>query len=333
MRKITTFVAALTLVAGFAASSVAYSGVVRAAEPAGGSGLSLSPVRTDLTINPGESKSITVTVKNVTSATTEYEALINDFVVAADNELGHPALILDNDKYAPSHSLKRYIAPVENVTVAPNESKNVKVTINIPKDAAAGGHYGSVRFVPKSDVSGQNITLSASVGSIVLVKVPGDIKEDMVIDSFDVRQGKDAKEGSGLFTQSKNLYSVVRFNNRGNSHEQPFGKVRLLKNGKVLQETEINNLDPRANVLPDSIRRFDIKLDKVGNFGKYTVEGNFGFGTNGQLLSSTTSFWVIPFGWIVAGLAALVLLVAAIFLVPRAIKRYNRNIVRKAGRR
>lgn len=333
MRKLTNIVAAFAIVAGLVVGGVAYSGVVKAAEPAGGSGLSISPVRTDLTINAGESKTITVTVKNVTSATTEYEALINDFVVAADNELGHPALFLDDDKFAPSHSLKRYIAPVENVTIAPNESKSVKVTVSIPKDAAAGGHYGAVRFIPKTDVSGQNITLSASVGSIILVKVPGDIKEDLVVDSFDVRQGKDAKDGGGLFTQSKNLYSVTRFNNRGNSHEQPFGKVRLLKDGKVLQETEINNLDPRANVLPDSIRRFDIKLDKVGNFGKYTVEGNFGFGTNGQLLSTTTSFWVIPFGWVVAGLAALVLLVSAIFFVPRAIKRYNRNIVRKAGRR
>lgn len=333
MKKIMKLIAAFVLIAGIAAGSLLGGGIVKAAETEGGSGLSVSPVRSDLTINPGESKTITVSIKNVTAATTEYQALINDFVVAKGNELGQPALILDDDKYAPSHSLKRYIAKLDSVIVAPGETKNVKVTVAIPKDATAGGYYGAVRFVPKSEVDGQNITLSASVGSIILAKVSGDIKEDMVISSFDVRQGKEADSGSSLFTTSTNLYSVVRFNNRGNSHEQPFGKIRLLKNGKVLQETEINNLDPRANVLPDSTRRFNVKLDKVGTFGKYTVEGNFGYGSNGQLLSASTSFWVVPFGWIIAGLAAIALIVVAIITIPKAIRRYNKNVLRKAGRR
>lgn len=333
MKKLTNIVAALLLVSGVVACSVTFNGLAHAAEKQGGSGLSISPVRSDLTINAGESKTITVTIKNVTAATTEYEAIINDFVAAKDNDLGQPALILDDNKYAPSHSLKRYILPIPSVKIAPNESKDVKVTINIPKDAAAGGHYGAVRFIPKAGVSGQNITISASVGSIILVKVPGDIKENTIIESFDVRQTENAKNGNSLFTQSKNLYSVVRFNNLGNTHEQPFGKIRLLKDGKVLQENEINNLDPRANVLPDSIRRFEVKLDKVGNFGKYTVEGNFGYGTNGQLLSAKTSFWVIPFNWIIGAAALFVILVTAIVAVPRVIKRYNRNVLRKAGRR
>lgn len=333
MKRFTNIVAALLLVTSVVASGVAFNRLASAAEQQGGSGLSISPVRSDLTINAGESKTITVTVKNVTSATTEYEAHINDFVVAKDSELGHPALILDDNKYAPSHSLKRYIATIDNVKLAPNESKGVKVTINIPKDAAAGGHYGAVRFIPKSGTNGQNITVSASVGSIILVNVPGDIKEDTVIESFDVRQGEDATSGSSLFTKNGNLYSVIRFNNRGNTHEQPFGKIRVLKGDKVIQETEINNTDPRGNVLPDSIRRFNVKLNKVGSFGKYTVEGNFGYGANGQLLSAKTSFWVIPFTLIIGILAVIALLLLAAFTVPKAIKRYNRNVLRKAGRR
>lgn len=331
MKKITSIISGVLLVGGLLAVGL-YGGSVSAAEGNGGSGLSISPVRTELTINPGESKSVTVTVHNVTSATTEYKALINDFV-ADDSELGQPALILDENKYAPSHSLKRYIAPVSNVTVPSGESKTVKVSVNIPKDAAGGGYYGAIRFIPVSSKQGQNVTLSASVGSIILVKVPGDIKEDMVLKSFDVRRGSKGINGSAFFTTNKDLYAVIRMENRGNTHEQPFGKVRVLNGKKVVQEVEINTTDPKGNVLPDSVRRFEVKLDKVGKFGKYTVDGSFGYGDNGQLVSGKTTFWVVPLSLIVGAIVVLLLIVAAIFFVPKAIKRYNRNVVRKAGRR
>lgn len=308
-------------------------GSTAAAQQAGaGSGLRISPVRTELSIKPGESKSVTVNVQNVTSASTEFQAIINDFV-AGDNEYGQPALILDADKYAPSHSLKKYIAEIPNVTIAAGQNKDVKVTINVPRGAAAGGYYGAVRFAPAGTKNNNNITLSASVGSLILVKVPGDISENMVISSFDVRKGEKGINGNAFFTSNKDLYATVRFKNQGNVHEQPFGKVTLKKGNKILQTTEINNTDPKGNVLPDSTRRFVVKLDKVGSWGKYTVEGNFGYGDNGQLLSANSSFWVVPIALIVIALILLATLLFLLFGLPRAIRRYNANVVRKASRR
>jgi hypothetical protein len=297
-----------------------------------GSGIYISPVRTELVVSPGETKTVTVTVKNVTSATATYKVIVNDFI-AGDNELGQPALILDDNKYAPSHSLKRHIAAIPNVTVNPGESKDVKVSISMPKDAAGGGYFGAVRFLAVGGKQGQNITLSASVGSLILVRVPGDIKESMTLASFDVRKSETSNSASSFFTSNKNLYVMARFKNTGNVHEQPFGKIILKKGDKVLQTTEINNTDPKGNVLPDSIRRFSVKLNKVGMWGKYTVEGNFGYGTTGQLISGKTSFFVLPLILIIVGLIVLGLIVFAIFGLPKAIKRYNANIVRKANRR
>jgi hypothetical protein len=297
-----------------------------------GSGLKVSPVRTDLTINPGESKSITIQVENVTAKGRDFKAIINDFV-AGDNELGQPALILDEDKYAPSHSLKRYIADIPDVNIPAGETKDIKVTIKIPKDASGGGYYGAVRFIPADEGRGQNITLSASVGSLILVKVPGDIKENLALTSFDVRRGERGINGSSFFTTNKDLYAVARFTNQGNIHEQPFGKVVVKKGDKIIQTVDINNTDPKGNVLPDSVRRFEVKLDKIGSWGKYTVEGNFGYGSTGQLLTGKTTIWVIPAALIIAIIALIVLVVGAIFWLPRAIRRYNSNVVRKASRR
>lgn len=329
MKKISRLFVGSMMAVGLLVAGLSVVGSVSA--QTSGNGIKVSPVRSDITVNPGESRTLTLSVQNITSSDSEFQAIINDFV--SNDESGQPALILDADKYAPSHSLKRYMAAIPNFSVAAGKSKEVKVTINIPSDAAGGGYYGAVRFAPAGSNGNSNVVLSASVGSIILVKVPGDIKENMVIDSFDVRRGEDGVGGSSFFTTNKKLYSVVRFKNNGNVHEQPFGKVRLLKGDKVLQETEINKADPKGNVLPDSIRRFNVELTKIGSFGKYTVQGNFGYGSNGQLLSASTTFWVVPLALIIGVIVLIVIALLLIFVLPKAIKKYNRNVVRKAGRR
>jgi len=295
----------------------------------GGNGLKISPVRTDVTISPGQSQAVTVNIQNVTNAPAELQVYVNDFV-ADRNETGQPAIILDNNKFAPSHSLKRYIAPIPNITLQPNEQKAVTVNITIPKDAAGGGYYGAIRFAPASADSSKSVTLSASLGSLILVRVPGDIKDDLRLASLDARRGNSAQV---LFTSNKALKAAVRFENKGNIQEQPFGKVILKKGSKVLQTIEINNSDPRGNILPDSIRRFEVDLNKVGSFGKYTIQGNFGYGTSGQLLSGQTTFYVIPLALIILTGVLLATILFLVFGLPRLVRRYNQSVVRKASRR
>src|SRR5487761_1287420 len=58
-----------------------------------GNGLRVSPVRTDLTISPGQTQTVTVTVTNVTSAPAIFQGIVNDFV-ANPNESGAPALLM-----------------------------------------------------------------------------------------------------------------------------------------------------------------------------------------------------------------------------------------------
>lgn len=303
------------------------------AQSAGGNGIRISPVRTDIVINPGETSSITLNVQNTTSGDATFKAIVNDFIAGKDDEQGQPSLILNDDEYAPSHSLKRYIAAIPETAIKAGESKNIKVSITMPADIAGGGYYGAVRFVPTGSGSDTNISLTASVGSLVLVKVPGDIVEKLALESFDVRTSEEAPSGSSFFVSNNNLHAVARFSNTGNVHLQPFGKITLKRNGKVLQTTEINNTEPKGNVLPESIRRFSVKLDKVGNWGRYTVEGNFGYGGSGQLISGKTSFIVVPLALIIAGVVLIALILFAIFGLPKAIKRYNAGVVRKANRR
>lgn len=313
-------------------TGLAWVGSVSAAQTAAvgaGNALKVSPVRLDLKMDPGTSQTFSVYIQNLTSAAAVLHPAINDFVASGD-ESGKPNVILNEDEYAPSHSLKRLVTPLKDVTVQAGETKEVKVTITAPKNIAGGGYYGAVRFAPASTEGEKNVNLAASVGTLVLLKINGNIKEELTIESFDTRK----KDQAGtFFMNKKDLSAVVRFQNSGNVQVEPFGKITLKRFGKVVGSYEINNQETRGSVLPDSVRKFDIPLDKVGAFGKYTLEGNFGYGENGQLLAATTTFYVIPAFMLIIGLLLLGVILFCIFVLPRMIRAYNRRIIRRAGRR
>ena len=322
-------------VASVLVSAVAVFGVLlpasvgaSVANPGTGSGLKVSPVVTNLTINAGETQTVQVYVQNVSTSGVTLQALINDFT--SNDEAGTPALLLNN-AYAPSHSLKRFITPINNFLLPGSSEKVVDVQITVPKGTPGGGYYGAIRFLPASQANGGNVTLTASVGSLILVKVPGNYKEQMKLLSLDVVKNEKS-DPSTLFTNNKNLLASIRIQNQGDIQEQPFGKLLLKQGNKVLGIYEINNTQPRGNVLPDRTRRFTIKLDKVGNFGKYTLIGNFGYGTSGQLISGQSTFYVVPVAMILAAVVALLVLLFLIFVLPRMVKAYNKRILQRAGR-
>lgn len=322
-----------SLIAGMALiiSSV-IPGVASAASVGSANGLRVSPVTTNLTLSPGESQVVTVYVQNVTDNTVELQAVVNDFVAAPNNENGIPALLLNPGQYAPTHSLKRFIAPLANVTLGPREQKAISVDITIPKGTSGGGYYGAVRFAPASLDTSKNITLSASVASLILVRVPGNFKEQLNLVSFDVRKGVNGGS-SVIFTSGKNLVVAARFQNVGDAQEQPFGKVLLRQDSKQLASYEINDSTPRGNVLPGSIRIFTVNLDHIGTFGKYTVIGNFGYGTSGQLVSGQTTFYIIPVPAILGVLAIVLIILFFIFVFPRMKSAYDRGVLSRARRR
>ncbi|MDB5182212.1 MAG: hypothetical protein JWP13_975 [Candidatus Saccharibacteria bacterium] len=289
-----------------------------------GNGLKIAPVRTDLTIEKGGSRQVSLFVENITASTLTVGGVKNDFV-SSDDESGEPRVILDDDKSAPGNSFKTLVGALPTVQLKPNERREIRVTLSVPKNAAAGGYYGAIRFAPGSGETDKNVSLTASVGTIFLIRVPGDIKEQLQVESFAIKGGNN----TGSLFNSGPVNVVIRFKNSGNIHLQPFGKVTVKNfSGKVIDEFEINNTQPRGSVLPGSIRKFDYPVKEKKLFGRYTAEGSFGYGSNGELILAKKTFYVIPFKMIAAVIFVLAFL---IFGLPRLIRAYNRSVIRRAG--
>lgn len=288
--------------------------------------LKVSPVRTDIEIPAGTSKKVDTYVSNLTDTPITVRPVSNDFI--AGDERGTPALILDADKYAPTHSLKRFMGPLVDTTIPPKQTKTITVTITVPNDAQPGGYFGAVRFAPTSPDSGGQINLSASVASLVLMTVPGAAVEKLELSSFQIEQNG---QSSDFFRTPDNIQASFRFQNNGNVQLGPFGRLSVLNGDKVVHEVDFNADTPREMVLPDSARRWDIPLKKIENFGHYTVKATFTYGTKNQSVEVTKSFWVVPFAYIVGAIVGLLLLIGLIIAIVIFLRGYKRRILRKHG--
>jgi hypothetical protein len=291
-------------------------------------GLRIAPVRTDITLQPGQTKEVPVYITDETKSPVTLQVVINNFI--ANGTTGIPNLIYSqHSSYYDPNDLKQFIAPIPNITLQPYKETFVNVKISIPKNNPGGGYYAAVRFAPAYITQSKNVTLSASVASLILVKVPGPgLKEQVSLSSFNVQ---DHGQPGRFFFSSNSLQAVAAFTNTGNVQEEPFGKVEVQNmSGKVIMTKQINTGIPPGNVLPGSKRVFNVKLSELGSFGKYKVSGFFGYGTTGQLLSASTTIYVVA-PWII-GLVVLIILliIALIFLTPRLFRAWYRRSIRKA---
>ena len=290
-----------------------------------GQGFQISPVLVELNADPGKSYDLQIKLRNVTSDTLVSRSSVNDF--GAKDEAGNPKIILeeDEDNQNGTFSLKNWVSKIPNYTLKSQEEKNIAVKISIPKDAEPGGHYGVIRFTgaaPELVGDDNAVALSASIGTLVLVRVSGDVKEGAAIEEFFASQNG---QKASFFEQGP-LSLVERIKKTGNVHVKPTG-TEVVKDmfGKTTASLKVN--EPPKNVLPDSIRRFEQELNKKWLFGRYTADLNLAYGTTGQVLTGQLVFWVIP--WKLIG--AVILLLVALYLVLRTgLRRYNARVIAKA---
>lgn len=295
---------------------------------AAGQALEIAPPVVNLSANPGQTITTQVSLRDISSSKLVVSNEINDFV--ASGEDGTPKILLDETEPNP-YSMKTWIAPLAQFTLAPKQIQKINVVINVPANASPGGYYSVIRFTgTPPELNGTGVSLSASLGSLILLRVNGDAKEQLGIQEFSANNGG---KSSTLF-ESTPLNFVERIKNSGNIHEQPAGQVVITDMfGKTVAAVNVN-LPPR-NILPNSIRKFEQPLDSsvLGNkqlFGKYTAKLNLSYGANKQTVTSEITFWVIPYK-LIGG--AILLLVIGFFGLRALIKRYNRHIISKAKAR
>jgi hypothetical protein len=307
---------------------------VALAATSGGSGsgqaLEISPPVMTLTANPGQVLKTKISLRDVTDGDLSVSNEIDDFVAAGED--GTPKILLGQDANDSPFSMKDWVQPLPQLLLKSKQIKTLDVVINVPKSASPGGHYGVIRFTgTPPGLTGSGVSLSASLGALMLITVNGDIKENLTVQQFSVGMlNSDKTVGKAAnFFEAAPLAFTELIKNEGNIHEKPTGQV-IIKDmfGKPVAGLNIN-LPPR-NILPDSTRKFTQNLDKsvIGTkrlFGHYTATLTVKYGKD-QMLTAKQSFWVIPWKLI---LFIVILLIGGFFGLRYLIRRYNRFIISK----
>jgi hypothetical protein len=318
---ILTFVALLTVVFGglnTAITSAATATPTTTSAATGANGFTISPVVSEITVNKGESQTVPITVTNPTSQTLLAQAVINDFT-ASNDESGTPLLILKNNVPLPANNFKSLVGNIPDTSIAPGQSAIINVTIAVPTNTFSGGYYGAVRFVPGDVTNTKNVGVTASVGTLFLVTVPGNLTQKVSLTQL---SAADTNGNASSFFTNGQVSALLRLDNTGNIHVAPFGTVVVKDEfGKIISTTQFNNTTPPSYILPQSTRKFVVALPHHSYLGYYTITASLGYGNGGNnLIVATTSFWYIPIWLQIVGLIVIVVLIGLIYWIIHSIR-------------
>lgn len=280
-----------------------------------------------MAVDPGQTFTTKINIRNISGGSLVISGQINDFLAAGED--GTPKIIEDekNTEKNP-YSIINWVSPMPELNLASKQMEELPVTVTVPKDAAPGGHYGVVRFTgTPPELEGTGMSLSASLGSLIILRVNGDVKEDLSLTDFYVSQNGN----KGWFFESTPIVVSERITNNGNIHEQPTGTVTVTDMfGRRLSTLAVNQVTPPGNILPDSTRLFNQDLNSKATsnrilFGRYDAKLDLTYGD--KKISKTITFWVIPYKLIAA---IIIILVALFFILRFGLRNYNKRIIAKA---
>jgi hypothetical protein len=298
---------------------------------ASASGLSISPLRQNLTLKPGQAGAINITLKNITGGPIIAKSSVKDF--SSDNLNGNPKIIT-NTNYNDPASIKKFLIGLGNVPLAVGQQTNVTIPVQAPSNAAPGAYYGLIAYqaipVNSNGSTGNNaVSLSAAVSQLVFITVPGVTNDHLQINS--VNTYHDVKGvNSGVFFTKPPKAVGVNLHNYGNAFGTPYGTVIIQNSsGKQIYSYQLNGGITRGLLLPNSNRTFVNPVYKIHSPGRYTVIVNASYGSGSDVLTAKKSFWYIPVWLIVILILVVLIIIAAIVYVRMRYKhssqkRYHR---------
>ncbi len=306
--------------------------------------LTISPPRLELDGDPGSTISSKFEVTNESDKSTTYYTQVENF--EAKDESGNPQFVQTEE------GLATWISVTDSISVGPGERKEIPFTIRIPRNAEPGGYFSSifVRTTPPA-ANGGEVSIGARLGSLVLLRVNGEIQEGVDILEFSTKNKQ-------RFFTSLPVELYYRFQNTGGDRVSPKGEV-IIKNLVGLKAKILSANRTEGSVLPRSIRRFEMAWITSGGgqedplvtvqsrnpggfleeakyqwnhfaFGYYKASLDLTYGVNNNTATGTFRFLVIPWQLLII---VLFVLIIGFIILRSLLRRYNRRIIAKANAR
>ncbi len=293
------------------------------------SALTISPVKVEVTGDPGQTLRGEIEILNEQLETKTYFSSFENFEPSGDT--GSPKFIGSKD------GLATWLQTQSTVSVANGETVKIPYTITIPANAEPGGYFAAI-FLGEQDPGTQSdgeVSIGGKIGVLILLRVSGDIEEQAGISEFSISD-------SGKFQTNLPITFAYRFANSGGDRVVPLGDISIKNTFGGLTATLPANIN-EGSVLPNSARKFQVMWNDVNaatstsnnffataksqfsdfHFGLYKAELSVVYGATNQTASDSFRFLFIPWQLLTIFLAGLIV---ALF----GLRRYNAWIISKS---
>jgi len=289
---------ALSLV-GFGAN-FAYAGI----------GLSIQPNKISHTIEPGDSVSGIISLKNASDSDVKVDVEVNDFIPTPGTGDFH---FVDRAEGVTSVRDWVTIKSPADFIFKKGESKEIPYTIKAPKNAEPGSHFGIAFFMASKIADTGQLKVGTRVGMVIYVTVPGNF----------LQKGKLLDFSTPKFIQKGPVNFKIKFENTGTVHFEPKGAIKITNIfGKEVANVPVSG----ALVLPTGIKDFTVNWPVNFLLGRYKAEINLKDGEGNVLTADSVAFYAFPL-WYLAGF---ILAVLAIFFGLKFVRsKFSFTIAKK----
>jgi hypothetical protein len=246
------------------------------------SGILVHPSNVEIALSPAESTQKEMYVENQTDKAITVGVTSRNF--SASGEEGSVEFTNETNSF----SLASWITTSpKSATIPPKSSQKFIVTITAPRNA-------------EPVAGGTGAAIAQEVASLILARIPGEVKEDATVESFSTDKS---------FYEFGPVNFDTRVLNKGQVHIKPAGEILLTDMfGRKISIPFNSN-----NVLPNAIRRMDTTWKSHFLIGKYTAKLIVSYGSKNQNLYASTEFYAFPVRF--GGIALVVLIL--FFLIRR----------------
>lgn len=235
--------------------------------------------RIDLAVDKPETEYLYV---NNTQNPVELSFSMQDFKELEEN--GIPGFINQQDVKNYKYALSSWVTfDKKGLILNPGEKGTLKVTVDKTR-LTQGGHYGSILAEIKQKDGEKGVKIKAILASLLFVRAT---------------TGYEREEGKiSFFAPIMNFWEfpdkfLMRFQNTGNVDTIPYGLIEIKDMlGRIVAKGIVNQ--GSLITLPESIRRYDIPLQRLTGFlpvGFYNATILVHFGQNNKIITSHMSFF------------------------------------------
>jgi hypothetical protein len=253
-----------------------------------------------LGVQAGDACTVEMRVENRRRERTAYDLLA--IGVLGSDEPGRSLEYLDGDDPRADGTAQRWVEiPIPSVELDPRQVATLPVTVRVPGEVTAGGHYAAVAVRARGVEQPVNdeVAVQSQVAVPVFVDIAGTEERRVRITDLVAPGVVYAREAYGL---------EVRVRNTGNTFATPGGTVRV--EGLFGRQVAQVQLRGGRILLPEGAGSLEARWRRTPWFGRYTVTVTSRAQEGGSSATRTTTFWALPPWWVFAAIAALVLLVA-----------------------